>query len=628
MRKLFYLIACLSLTGLLGACNDDKENGDDGELSFKFPLTEYESAKIGGKKVIGFSTVGDWTAEVKYKVAPATVDDEWLEISPKSGNAGHWFLTLNLDENTDYDDREAEVVITSGGETKTLKVTQFSTSAMFLPQTTYNVGESGGPVALTVQTNRPFSVEADDACKDWIIVPDSKAVMKDSVFNVTVLSNPALDARTGYVYVTEIVADEKEETLTRRIEIVQRGDFGYFIMRGSSSDLTAPSVVQTGENAFNAFYLFKTENVAGGWSPFTAPDLGAVHSPQDLSATGSGLAVRVPIMSAFSKVSVVCCTWGGGNTGLMTASGYVWNTDYATTIKQTPLWTKEMEYQDNSTTQITPDGVQYPAGEYLILMQSSRANSGIWYLSTTIRDGVQGYQNGSAVTKVPRMTFDRVVDSETGAAYRRTGNGGETWGDQSYAVTLSQTWVKNCSPKDLRVAKCGNTYYALMSDAGDVKIARTTDVNGEWNTWDGSAWTTAAYASVFDGATPVSVVEKDGTMYLYAVQGNKLVVRTAASGDNWPAALSASADAWTFDSNTDVDVKFVNGKFTATYVKSNQTCVLLSDDGTTFTDGGVAYARMFDGSKSARYASGVTGETQYMSYACTQGWYFKIISND
>lgn len=119
-------------------------------------------------------------------------------------------------------------------------------------------------------------------------------------------------------------------------------------MRGSSSDLTAPSVVQTGENAFNAFYLFKTENVAGGWSPFTAPDPGAVHSPQDLSATGSGLAVRVPIMSAFSKVSVVCCTWGGGNTGLMTASGYVWNTDYATTIKQTPLWTKEMEYQDNS----------------------------------------------------------------------------------------------------------------------------------------------------------------------------------------------------------------------------------------------------------------------------------------
>lgn len=75
-------------------------------------------------------------------------------------------------------------------------------------------------------------------------------------------------------------------------------------------------------------------------------------------------------------------------------------------------------------------------------------------------------------------------------------------------------------------------------------------------------------------------------------------------------------------------MKFVNGKFTATYVKSNQTCVLLSDDGTTFTDGGVAYARMFDGSKSARYASGVTGETQYMSYACTQGWYFKIISND
>ena len=64
------LFDSLSITGLLCACNDDKENGDGGELSFKFPLTEYESAKIGGKKVIGFSTVGDWTAEVKYNITP------------------------------------------------------------------------------------------------------------------------------------------------------------------------------------------------------------------------------------------------------------------------------------------------------------------------------------------------------------------------------------------------------------------------------------------------------------------------------------------------------------------------------------------------------------------------------
>ncbi len=156
-----------------------------------------------------------------------------------------------------------------------------------------------------------------------------------------------------------------------------------------------------------------------GWSPFTAPDPGAVHSPQDLSETGSGVGVRVPMMSAFSKVSVVCCTWGTGNTGLMTASGYVWNTDYATTVKQTPLWTQELAYTDNSTTQITPDGVLYPAGEYLIVMSSSRAKSGIWYLSSTIRDGVQGFRNGSPATLAPRMTFDRVVDSETGAAYRR-----------------------------------------------------------------------------------------------------------------------------------------------------------------------------------------------------------------
>ncbi|WP_310747133.1 BACON domain-containing protein [Alistipes sp.] len=629
MRKLFYLIACLSLTGLLGACNDDKENGDDGELSFKFPLTEYESAKIGGKKVIGFSTVGDWTAEVKYKVAPATVDDEWLEISPKSGNAGHWFLTLNLDENTDYDDREAEVVITSGGETKTLKVTQFSTSAMFLPQTTYNVGESGGPVALTVQTNRPFSVEADDACKDWIIVPDSKAVMKDSVFNVTVLSNPALDARTGYVYVTEIVADEKEETLTRRIEIVQRGDFGYFIMRGSSSDLTAPSVVQTGENAFNAFYLFKQYSANREemhvWN-------GDAQGPIDLSANGE-FGVRFVAAGPFTDMQVSCCTWSQQHgDGVMTASLYVWDTDYATTVKRNPVnQKKDLSYGDNSWPSLlnADQGNTYPAGEYLVVMQSTKQSSGVWSASAGAKDGFQGFLAGQAVSSnCPKVRIYYVSGSKTGAAYRETKDGGVTWRDQSYVFSLNESWLEKCSPTDLRVVKCDGYYYAAFADGGNVKLARTANIKDSWAKWDGSAWGDGDYASVVASEVPVSVVENNGQIYLYTMKGNKLVVRTAASGDNWPAALSASADAWTFDSNTDVDVKFVNGKFTATYVKSNQTCVLLSDDGTTFTDGGVAYARMFDGSKSARYASGVTGETQYMSYACTQGWYFKIISND
>lgn len=144
--------------------------------------------------------------------------------------------------------------------------------------------------------------------------------MKDSVFIVTVLSNPALDARTGYVYVTEIVADEKEETLTRRIEIVQRGDFGYFIMRGSSSDLTAPSVVQTGENAFNAFYLFKQYSANREemhvWN-------GDAQGPIDLSANGE-FGVRFVAAGPFTDMQVSCCTWSQQHgDGVMTASLYV-----------------------------------------------------------------------------------------------------------------------------------------------------------------------------------------------------------------------------------------------------------------------------------------------------------------
>lgn len=316
----------------------------------------------------------------------------------------------------------------------------------------------------------------------------------------------------------------------------------------------------------------------------------------------------------------------------MTASLYVWDTDYATTVKRNPVnQKKDLSYGDNSWPSLlnADQGNTYPAGEYLVVMQSTKQSSGVWSTSAGAKDGFQGFLAGQAVSSnCPKVRIYYVSGSKTGAAYRETKDGGVTWRDQSYVFSLNESWLEKCSPTDLRVVKCDGYYYAAFADGGNVKLARTANIKDSWAKWDGSAWGDGDYASVVASEVPVSVVENNGQIYLYTMKGNKLVVRTAASGDNWPAALSASADAWTFDSNTDVDVKFVNGQFTATYVKSNQTCVLLSDDGTTFTDGGVAYARMFDGSKSARYASGVTGETQYMSYVCTQGWYFKIISND
>ena len=128
--------------------------------------------------------------------------------------------------------------------------------------------------------------------------------------------------------------------------------------------------------------------------------------------------------------------------------------------------------------------------------------------------------------------------------------------------SLNESWLEKCSPTDLRVVKCDGYYYAAFADGGNVKLARTANIKDSWAKWDGSAWGDGDYASVVASEVPVSVVENNGQIYLYTMKGNKLVVRTAASGDNWPAALSASADAWTFDSNTDVDVKFVNGQFT------------------------------------------------------------------
>lgn len=285
----------------------------------------------------------------------------------------------------------------------------------------------------------------------------------------------------GYVYVTEIVADEKEETLTRRIEIVQRGDFGYFIMRGSSSDLTAPSVVQTGENAFNAFYLFKQYSANREemhvWN-------GDAQGPIDLSANGE-FGVRFVAAGPFTDMQVSCCTWSQQHgDGVMTASLYVWDTDYATTVKRNPVnQKKDLSYGDNTWPNLlnADQGNTYPAGEYLVVMQSTKQSSGVWSASAGAKDGFQGFLAGQAVSSnCPKVRIYYVSDSKTGAAYRETKDGGVTWRDQSYVFSLNESWLKKCSPTDLRVVKCDGYYYAAFADDGNVKLARTANIKDSW----------------------------------------------------------------------------------------------------------------------------------------------------
>lgn len=73
----------------------------------------------------------------------------------------------------------------------------------------------------------------------------------------------------------------------------------------------------------------------------------------------------------------------------------------ATTVKRNPVnQKKDLSYGDNSWPNLlnADQGNTYPAGEYLVVMQSTKQSSGVWSASAGAKDGFQGFLAGQAVS--------------------------------------------------------------------------------------------------------------------------------------------------------------------------------------------------------------------------------------
>ncbi|MDD3107818.1 MAG: BACON domain-containing protein [Alistipes sp.] len=641
MKKIFYLMACLSIVSMFSACKNDDKKGDDGELSFKFPVKEYESPKAGGTKVIGFSTTEPFTVTVKYDVPLEADQADWVTVSPASGEAGHHFLTLNFTEHTSFDDRTATVTVTSGKNVATMTVAQLASSALTLNKALYEIGAKGGEVELSIKTNRDFVVTVDEASKEWIHLDEAKgAVLQDTTAKVSVDPNTGLDSRFGYVWVTELNEDPQAEVITRRAAIKQRGDFGYFITRAATPSMKMPTLVREADGSYKAFYAYTTPGRAANGSSHPSeywPWKDNGQSPYDVS--GAPIGVRFTTPAAFNQIRISVCTWsndtGGGNANF---SLYVWDTDYLTTIANNPIYSKDYTgYPDNAWFQFMPvGGPTWAAGDYLAVLKSDHTHSGLWYTTSANDASVQGYQDGVTTSKVIKLIADCIEtadDSKVVATYMSSADG-ETWSEQKYIFPINDAFLWHVyNATDMRVTKIGDYYYALVGEAGNLMVTRGKEfipkdkdvANYYWDTWRNGSWGSWNFSSAWDGVSPVSLVELNGTMFLYAMKENKLMVRTASSVDNWPAELGAETEAFVFAeaTNTNVTYSAAKAKFVATYIKDNQMYELYSTDGKTFTEGGMVISKMFDGAAAARYVVG--GGDDYLSYACNSGWYLKIM---
>ena len=138
--RLCQLLAAVLLAELLSGCLADEVGG----VYMVTEKVDTLQAVADQKADILFYAGGTWTAKST---------DNWLEITPETGNGGRNMVTVRSKEpNHTRELRKTQVIIMSDGKSKTIEVVQRDEFALF-KESEYIVEPEGGEVNIGFTTN-------------------------------------------------------------------------------------------------------------------------------------------------------------------------------------------------------------------------------------------------------------------------------------------------------------------------------------------------------------------------------------------------------------------------------------------------------------------------------------------
>lgn len=623
MKKIFYLIACCLVGGLFWQCNDDDDNGAP-VTGFKFPLDNYTAPQAAGKKLIEFTTIADWTATVTMN---EQADLDWCKISPTKGGAGRHMMTIEFSENLPYDDRTAEVVVTSGGVSKTLKITQTNINGIEIEEASFSPGPEGGIIDVHFTANCPYEVIVPEEYSKWIsLVPANKA-MEPGTIQLKVSPNVGFAERMATVTLQE-KGDINTDLAKDRVRIYQGfSDVENKIASGVAG-MTAPSVMTSG-NSMAAVYT--TPAPAGSFDAYSETNRG----PHDLKTGAIGL--KVNVSAPFNQITLESCTWQKGPY-TNSVKLYLWDTDYATTVAKAPLMDESYECHDNQWEKLIPEdkGYQFPGGVYLLVCTNDEiVQNGCW--ASDAAEGIsEGFVKGEPSNKCMRAKFHYVADVQgRGVAnFTASADAGKNWtpGGVMDMYSLNKLMFENnvMPSSDISLAKAGNYYYATFGYDNHVYAARAAKLGGDWTLWDGKGWSTGEPSVAVDTTNFATLAVKGNTVYAYYAKRNAIYVATAPLSDNWPSSLKEQGKAYTMGENSTVAYVRYHAdidQFVALYTIRTAALCAVSKDGITFEEGDLGVDPLRSGMFGVQYAVDDTGVVpdgdQYFVYGDASGIYVR-----
>ncbi len=214
MNKFFFRIAMLfGAVALLASCEDavseEAEVRDEANLVSSNVLVNPTSGSTG--TISGTSTAA-WSAEAEV--------NDWFTISPESGSAGDFEITVTTTkENPTTDAIYSKVTIYVGSSAVPVTITQMGEEITITPSTTAMSYDADGTTAdgtPTVDANAAWVASPD---VDWITINEASGEIGTSeTLAFTVAGNISTVERVGYVYL-----GVEGNTKMSSIEITQEG---------------------------------------------------------------------------------------------------------------------------------------------------------------------------------------------------------------------------------------------------------------------------------------------------------------------------------------------------------------------------------------------------------------------
>ena len=184
MKKLLLLIAAM----VLSSCSKEPTPaaiefaGGQDDLSLNF-------SSQSTSQTIVFSSNYDWTA---------TPSDEWINVTPRSGQAGQECnIVVSLDANNTFDKRSGNIIINAQELNVVLAVSQEQNNAIILSTPTVNLPQSGGQFTVQLKANIDYEYEIK---ADWIKSVETRA-LTDHSLRFKAKENPSQEKRVGEIVI-------------------------------------------------------------------------------------------------------------------------------------------------------------------------------------------------------------------------------------------------------------------------------------------------------------------------------------------------------------------------------------------------------------------------------------------